>query len=144
MEYSLFGFRFNMLNAVIFLVLGFLVATLTVCSCSKVTVKEAMTNLANAATLDHNNNSDIKDSWVSKSLAYAGNMGYQSELEKHEQYKGTPVPLENTLFYFEDNEFKPECCPSNYSTTTGCACLSSDQMKYLNERGGNRTLPTEF
>ena len=43
MDYTLFGFKFNVLNASIFLVLGFLVATLTVCSCSKVkSVKEAM------------------------------------------------------------------------------------------------------
>lgn len=144
MELPILGVKINVLNACIFLILGFLVALLTICSCSKVSMKEAMTNLANAAPLDHNNNTDVSDSWMSKSLSYAGNMGYQTILEKHEQYKGTPVPLENTLYYFEDNEFKPDCCPSTYSTSTGCACLSTDQMKYLNERGGNRTLPTEF
>ena len=143
MEYSLLGFKFNVLNAIIFLILGFLLATLTVCACSKVSVKEAMTSFSNSATLDHNNN-NVKDSWINKSLAYAGNMGYQTVLEKHEQYKGTPVPLENTLFYFQDNEIKPECCPSTYSSSGGCPCLSTDQIKYLNERGGNRTLPTEF
>ena len=43
MDFTLFGFKFNLLNAAIFLVVGFLVATLTVCSCSKVkSVKEAM------------------------------------------------------------------------------------------------------
>ena len=36
MDYSLFGFKFNVLNALIFLIVGFLIATLTVCSCSKV------------------------------------------------------------------------------------------------------------
>lgn len=36
MDYSLFGFKFNVLNAIIFLIVGFLIATLTVCSCSKV------------------------------------------------------------------------------------------------------------
>lgn len=144
MEVSVLGFKFNLLNAVIFLVLGFLLAGHMACGCSKVSVKEAMTNLANAATLDHNNNEDLKGSWVNKSFAYAGNMGYQSVLQKHADYKGTPVPLENTMFYFEDNEFKAECCPSTYSSSTGCACTSVEQMKYLNERGGNRTLPTEF
>ena len=144
MEFSVLGFKFNLLNAVIFLILGFLIATHTTVGCCKTTLKEAMTNLANAATLDHNDNQDLKGSWINKSLAYAGNMGYKSVLDKHEEYKGTPVPLENTLFYFQDNEFKPECCPATYSTSTGCACTSEEQMKYLNERGGNRTLPTEF
>ena len=144
MDFSIFGFKVNVLNAVIFLVLGFLIATHTTCACSKVSVKEAMTNLSNAASLDHNNNADEKNSWISKSLQYAGNMGYQSLLEKDAHYKGTPVPLENTLFYFKDNEFKPECCPATYTTSTGCACSSEAQMKYLNERGGNRTFPTDF
>jgi hypothetical protein len=144
MEVSVLGLKINVLNALIFIVLGFLIAILTTCSCSKVSAKEAMTNLANAAPLNHQNNADLEGSWMSNAISYAGNMGYKSILEKHAEYKGTPVPLENTLFYFEDNDFKPSCCPSTYSTSTGCACLSEDQMKYLNERGGNRTLPTEF
>ena len=144
MEISVLGFKINLLNAVIFIVLGFLIAGHTTAGCSKYSIKEAMTNLANAASLDHNNNEDLKGSWVNKSLAYAGNMGYKSVLDKHENYKGTPVPLENTLLYFKDNEFKAECCPSTYSTSTGCACTSVEQMTYLNERGGNRTLPSEF
>ena len=144
MNFSIFGFKVNVLNAIIFVVLGFLIATHTTCGCSKVSVKETMTNLANSATLDHNNNADVPNSWISRSLHYAGDMGYQSILEKHHQYKGTPVPLQNTLFYFQDNEFKPDCCPGTYSTSTGCACTSEEQMKYLNERGGNRTFSTEF
>jgi hypothetical protein len=43
MEVKVLGFKINVLNAAIFLVLGFLVSTLTVCSCAKVkSVKEAM------------------------------------------------------------------------------------------------------
>ena len=144
MELSILGFKINLLNAVIFLFLGFLIATHTAAGCSKISVKEAMTNLSNAATLNHQNNGDVKGSWENKSYAYAGNMGYESVLDKHESYEGTPVPLENTLFYFQDNDFKPECCPSTYTTSTGCACTSVEQMKYLNERGGNRTMSSEF
>lgn len=36
MELNLLGFKFNLLNAIIFLVVGFLISTLTVCSCAKV------------------------------------------------------------------------------------------------------------
>lgn len=146
MEISVLGFKINVLNALIFVALGFLVATLTVASCSKVSVKEAMTNLANASGLTEHGNTDLMSGWSSKAHAYAGSMGHQDVLEQHKQYKGTPVPLKDgELFYFEDNEFKPECCPSKYSTSTGCACISEEQMTYLNERGGNRTSqPTEF
>ena len=53
---------------------------------------------------------------------------------------------EGQLNFFADNQFKPECCVSStYSSGTGCACLSSEQVNYLNQRGGNRTIaPTEF
>jgi len=55
-------------------------------------------------------------------------------------YKGTPVPLpEGQLFLFADNQFKPECCGSSVSSSTGCACITRSQMDYVNQRGGNRT-----
>ena len=64
--------------------------------------------------------------------------------------QGTPLPLKNemtfmslptnSMFVFQKNKSKPECCPSTYSNSTGCACLSVDQLNYLNERGGNRDI----
>lgn len=36
MELNLLGFKFNVLNAILFLLVGFLIAMLTVCSCAKV------------------------------------------------------------------------------------------------------------
>ena len=57
---------------------------------------------------------------------------------------GGKVPLpQNEHSFFYNNEFKPECCykPQQYSSSTGCACISEEQMKYLSSRGGNNTLP---
>lgn len=53
-----------------------------------------------------------------------------------------PPANNNPLSYgelnmFADTKFKPECCPSTYSTSTGCACISNDQYSYLLSRGGN-------
>ena len=49
------------------------------------------------------------------------------------------------MFMFADNKFKPECCPSTYTSSTGCACISQEQVNYINQRGGNRTMaPAEF
>jgi len=65
-----------------------------------------------------------------------------SNLEKNE---GSPVPLaEGELLIFDKNKFSPECCPSTYSNGNGCLCASPEQMKYLNERGGNRTLNSVY
>ena len=101
--------------------------------------------LSNAASVgDSMNLSQSPDSWSEKALQYAGNMGYQTMLQKYQGNKGTHVPLQNTLFYFKNNEFKPECCPATYSTGDGCACMSVKQLEYLNERGGNRTHSSNF
>lgn len=49
-----------------------------------------------------------------------------------------PVPLpEGELDMFATTEFKPECCPNTYSSSTGCACMTVDQYQYLRQRGSN-------
>ena len=55
---------------------------------------------------------------------------------------GGQVPLpDNQLNFFYANKFDGSCCtkPQQYSSSTGCACISEEQMKYLNQRGGNNT-----
>ena len=105
--------------------------------------KEGFTNL-------NNNDLHIDDSytmgWVKTAKRYASGMGNENKLNTYKDNVGTPVPLpEGELFFFADNKFKPECCPSTYSDSMGCACLSQPQVDYINQRGGNRTMgPTEF
>ena len=53
-----------------------------------------------------------------------------------------PPANNNPLSYgelnmFANTQFKPECCPSTYTTSTGCACISNDQYSYMLSRGGN-------
>jgi hypothetical protein len=143
MEFKVFGKNLNVFNCVLCLTVGFLICLFTVCSCSKISLKEAFSSLS-SAPLNYSMSGDVKDSWSNKALQYSGNMGYETVLQRFEGNKGTPVPLENTLDYFKNNAFKPECCPSTYSSSDGCACMSVDQVNYLNERGGNRTLSSEF
>jgi hypothetical protein len=49
----------------------------------------------------------------------------------------------DNLFMFKNNVAKPECCGSTYSTDTGCVCTTPEQRKFLNMRGGNRTVPDD-
>jgi len=91
------------------------------------------------------NNSDVASSWINKASTYSKNLGYQDTIKKPNAYSGTQVPLpEGELFFFQNNQFKPECCPSPYSASTGCACMSREQVAYLNSRGGNRTCDSEY
>lgn len=58
---------------------------------------------------------------------------------------GSEVPLpEGKLYMFYKNKFNENCCPSTYSSSTGCVCLSKEQSNYLNQRGGNRTLTSIY
>lgn len=50
----------------------------------------------------------------------------------------------NTNILFDSNEFNKNysnesCCPSIWSNASGCICATSEQVNFLNRRGGNRT-----
>jgi hypothetical protein len=67
--------------------------------------------------------------------------GVQAILDRPSQ----PVPLpEGEMLMFANTEFKPECCPSVYSTSTGCACITPKQYNYLVTRGGNNVPYSEY
>lgn len=57
---------------------------------------------------------------------------------KHEQYKKTNVPPFPELSMFVNNKQSHACCPSPYTGSNGCVCVTKEQLKYLNNRGGNR------
>lgn len=50
-------------------------------------------------------------------------------------------PGPDNLFMFKDNQVKPECCGSSFSSNGGCLCTTPQQRDYINMRGGNRTAP---
>ena len=45
----------------------------------------------------------------------------------------------DNLFMFKDNQAKPECCGSSFSSDMGCVCTTPEQRDYINARGGNRS-----
>ena len=40
-----------------------------------------------------------------------------------------------SMFMFMNNKSSPDCCPSTFSTSTGCVCTTENQRKYINSRG---------
>ena len=107
------------------------------CSCAG-GVKEgfnAALDLTGAA-LDYSMGKGVKGSWDKARANIAPQVNAQLEGNV-----GGPVPLpEGELFIFRENKSDPNCCPAAYSSSTGCICASPEQMNYLNERGGNRTI----
>ena len=103
----------------------------------------------------------LREGWVGAPIAYNMQQGVPSAGPAMTGPKGKPstwyspldvnsqgltVPLhKGELAIFSKNPSKPECCSaSTYSTSTGCVCVTPEQMKYLNERGGNRTLTSLY
>ena len=44
----------------------------------------------------------------------------------------------DNLFYFKNNQCKPECCPATLACDGGCVCSTPEQRDFVNSRGGNR------
>jgi len=40
-----------------------------------------------------------------------------------------------SLFPFTFNKSSPDCCPSTFSTSSGCVCTTENQRKFINRRG---------
>jgi hypothetical protein len=85
------------------------------------------------------------DTWAMPTLSYSkgttASAGAQSIMNRPQQ----PIPLpKGELDMFATTEFKPECCPNAFSTSTGCACMTVPQLKYLNDRGGNNVPYSEY
>ena len=41
------------------------------------------------------------------------------------------------MFMFANNRSSPACCPSTFSTSTGCVCSTKNQRQYVASRGSN-------
>jgi hypothetical protein len=53
------------------------------------------------------------------------------------------APGPDSLFIFKNNQCKPECCGASFACDGGCVCTTPQQRDYINQRGGNRTLPDD-
>lgn len=59
--------------------------------------------------------------------------------------KSQPLPLpEGEMLMFANTPFRPECCPNTYSTSSGCACMTSEQVNFLKLRGMGNVPYSEY
>ena len=130
----------NLLIVIVSILIGFIICLNTTYGCSRCadSTKEKFT--LRGSPVAYNMGSGVPDDTFSQSGA-AINSNMYASLENNVAGQ-VPLP-ESELFLFYNNKFSPECCykPQQYSSSTGCACISVEQMKYLSSRGGNNTLP---
>ena len=144
MEIKILGMKIRVECVVVCILIGMFIGGHLFCSCVKIDnvkvgikqVRESFENMG--APVNYKMGTGVRGSWDTRPQKRGPDISWRSQ--QVDTYKGTPVPLpEGQMFMFADNEFKPECCGSSVSSSTGCACITKAQMDYVNQRGGNRT-----
>jgi len=143
MVISILGNKVNVEIMLLCIILGIFIGVSTLCSCAG-GVKEAFVagKMVTGSGLGYNIGDGVPGSFnrVSPPATYDS---YFASLDGNTQ--GLATPLQNgEMAIFSENKSSPECCPATYSTSMGCVCETPQQMKYINGRGGNRTLNSEF
>tara|TARA_B100001540_G_C15674882_1_gene581928 strand:- start:285 stop:701 length:417 start_codon:yes stop_codon:yes gene_type:complete len=138
MEIKILGFKARVEVIVISAIIGCLLCCHWVCGCA---TREGMQSAG--AAIDyamskgvHNDKYDAKVGLAETNVLPPGG----------DQKLAPVVPLpEGQLFMWANNEFSGKCCAnSNVSGGNGCACITKEQSCYLNARGGNRAVGSEF
>ena len=145
MEIKVLGIKVRIEVVVACLLIGMFIGGHVFCSCAKIDnvkvgikkKKEGFQSLG--APVNYKMGNGVIGSWETRKQQKGPSLAWRKQ--HHETYKGTAVPLpEGQMFMWADNEFKPECCGSSVSSSSGCACVTKAQIEYINQRGGNRTL----
>ena len=76
-------------------------------------------------------------------VSIGGGVSGWASTEPTADLKGTaPLPAaaakDNEIMFLVDNKVDSDCCPSQFTTDTGCVCLSDEQKRLMASRGGNR------
>ena len=146
-----FELEFSEVNVVTFLAIMFIggiIAVLSLCSCVDCSplgkiFTGGKEGFDNAAPIGYQMGHGVPgDTWAAQPRQSSQSIMNALYASLRGNNAGIPN-LNEDLFFFQDNKFTPECCfvPQQYSSSTGCACISPEQMKFLSGRGGNNNIP---
>ena len=136
------GHKMRIEIIILCLILGAFIGVNVFCSCSGGIMEGfKLAKGIGGAALDYSMGVD-KNFSNNVDESYNYNSWY-SNLEMNSQGRNVPLP-EGQLDLFAENVSSPDCCPSTYTTSTGCLCETPEQAQYLNQRGGNRTLNSNY
>jgi len=103
-------------------------------------------NLGNSSPFDLTKNPSINTtSWSAPNMTVVQGQPLSAGVKQFLSRDPQTVPLpEGEMLMFAKTPFKPECCPNTYSTSSGCACATSEQFNWLQMRGGNNVPYSEY
>jgi len=147
MSLNLFGYKISIEFIILLGIIYLILACHTFCACCNVEgFVGANTNNGQSGSYSLAKNIPIStNSWFTPNLVVKPGRPVPSAVKKILNRKKQPIPLpKGEMLMFANTPFKPECCPTAYSSSTGCACLTTDQYNYLITRGGNNIPYSEY
>ena len=119
-------------NQYIIFILGMVLVGVLLSGCVKYNIENFSSN--------SKNNKELIKNWTKDAKKFAENNLYQDHLIKNQTYSGeNNFKKDNEKFFLTETIAKPECCPSTYSNSHGCLCMTPEQNDFLNERANNRS-----
>jgi hypothetical protein len=143
MEVELFGQKLRIEILLLILAIGYVAGAHLLCSCSRLSFREGLSML-NSAEITYKMGQGVNTSWESSGPSINSPNDLYKKLEGNQAKNPVEYVESGGMSILNDNVFDPKCCPSQFSNSSGCACLSPEQVKYISERGGNRTYSTEY
>ena len=103
-------------------------------------------NYGQSSPFDLNSISSINtSSWSAPDMSVVPGKPLSQGVKQFLARKQQQLPLpEGEMDFFANSEFKPECCPNAYSSSTGCWCGTAQDYNYLITRGGNNVPYSEY
>ena len=114
------------------------------------TSKEGFTganiNYGESSLYNLNNDQSVDTaSWSAQNMTVTPGQPLSAGVKQFLARKQQQLPLpEGEMNFFANSQFKPECCPSTFSTSTGCWCGTSQDYNYLITRGGNNVPYSQY
>ena len=106
--------------------------------------KEGFSNLSTSAfdtQFAANNSPDYymnPNDWAQQTLVYTPGTTPSADVQSiWDRSKNQKPPAKGQLSFFDNIKFAPECCPSDASSSMGCACYTVGNYNTLKTRGGN-------
>ena len=163
MDITIGSYKLRLEFAIIIVFLLVVIFGHTMCSCSNYGLLEgfehassntALPNIASSNT-DHSKGKKTEGFANYKTNAgpqFAENNGNFTHLPVSQWSSVVSVGPQNanqpassdSMDFFKNTQFKPECCPNTYSGSEGCACMSNAQYNTLVSRGGNNVPYSEY
>jgi hypothetical protein len=132
MDISVRSYKIKLETIIIIILVLVIILGHTLCGCSRISIIEGM----NILKEKNKKEGFVSSNWKLPTLTYSPGVVAENRIKTNWGNQQNPLP-EGELLFFSKTPFKPECCPSTYSNSKGCACIDDKSRAYLRERGGN-------